>query len=113
MKNKFDVTKGFDVHVDADFAGSWFDFNSHQLVSALSRKGYVIKFANFPVCWVSKLQIEVALSTTEAEYISLSQITRDLLPIKNTLELLNKLIRINSKEINTYSKIFGDNAWPL
>ena len=89
---KFDTTKGIDVYADADFAGGQFNFNSHELGSALSQTGYIIKFANCPVCWVSKLQIEVALSTTEAEYISLSQSTRDLLPIRNTFELLNKFI---------------------
>ena len=65
------------------------------------------------MCWVSKLQIEVALSATEAEYVSLSQSTRDSLPIKNTLDLLNKFIRIDNKEINTYSTIFEDNAGAL
>ena len=53
------------------------------------------------------------MSTTEAEYISLSQSTRDLLPIKNILDLLNKFIRIDNKEINTYSTIFEDNAGAL
>ena len=85
MTCKFDVTKVIGVHADADLSGSWFNFNSHQLVSALSQTGYVIKFANCPACWVSNFQTEVALSTTEAEYISLSQSTRDLLLIKNTL----------------------------
>ena len=65
------------------------------------------------MCWVSKLQIEVALSATEAEYVSLSQSTRDSLPIKNTLDLLNKFIRIDNKEINTYSTTFEDNASAL
>jgi hypothetical protein len=30
-------------------------------------------YAGCPLVWVSKLQIELALSTTEAEYIALSQ----------------------------------------
>ena len=89
---KFDATKGIDAYVDTDFAGGWFNFNSHELGSTLSRTDYIIKFTNGIVCWVSKLQTEVALSTTEAEYISLSQSTRNLLPIRNTLELLNKFI---------------------
>ena len=33
--------------------------------------GYMIKFANLPIVWVSKMQTEIALLTTEAEYISL------------------------------------------
>ena len=77
MIYSFDVTKVIDAFADADFAGSWFNFNSHELSSALSGTGCVIKFANCPVCWVSKLQTEVALIATEAEYAYLSQSIRD------------------------------------
>ena len=44
-----------------------------------SRSGFVILYAGCPIAWQSKLQTEVALSTTESEYISLSQATRTLL----------------------------------
>ena len=54
-----------------------------------------------------------ALSTTEAENISLSQSTRDLLPIKNTFDLLNRFICISNKEINTCSTMLKDNASAL
>jgi hypothetical protein len=37
-----------------------------------SRTGYVITSASCLVLWSSKLQTEIALSTTEAEYIALS-----------------------------------------
>ena len=59
------------------------------------------------------MQTEVALSTTEAEYIALSQSTRDLIPIKNMVEYLNNFIKVNNKEINTYSTLFEDNAGTL
>ena len=91
---KFDANKGIEAHVDADFAGSWFNFNSHEMTSALSRTGYAIKIANCPACWVSKMQTEIALSTTEAEYIALSQSMRDLLPIRSMIEYLNQFITI-------------------
>ena len=109
----FNVSKGIEVFVDADFAGSWFSFNSHEFTSALSRTGYIIKIANCPICWVSKMQTEVALSTTEAEYIALSQSTRDLLPIKNIIEYLNQFMSFSNKQISTYSTIFEDNAGAL
>ena len=44
-----------------------------------SRTRYIIKFAKFPIVWVSKMQIEIVLSTNEAEYTSLSQSMRDLI----------------------------------
>ncbi len=34
-----------------------------------------------PMHWASKMQTEIALSTTEAEYIALSQSMREILPI--------------------------------
>lgn len=33
-----------------------------------------------PIHWARKLQSEIALSTTESEYIALSMVTRELLP---------------------------------
>ena len=83
------------------------------MTSALSQSRYVIKIANFLICWVSKIQTEVALFTTEAEYIALSQSLRDLIPIKNTIEYLNQFIRFDNKEICAYSTIFEDNAGAL
>jgi hypothetical protein len=37
--------------------------------------------AECPMHWASKMQTEIALSTTEAEYIALSQAMREVLPI--------------------------------
>ena len=71
--------KTLDCYVDADFAGNWTHFTSSDPSSVKSRTGYVILFANCPLLWASKLQTEVALSTTEAEYIALSQAMRDLI----------------------------------
>ena len=36
--------------VEAEFAGSWFDFNSDEIPLALSHTGCVIKVANCPMC---------------------------------------------------------------
>ena len=46
-------------------------------------------YANCPVLFCSKLQIEIVLSTTEAEYIALSQATREVLPFINFLKTIN------------------------
>ena len=56
--------------------------------------------------WVSKMETEVVLSTTEAEYVALSQSTRDLMPIKQMIDFLNSYIKIELKAINTFSKVF-------
>ena len=87
--------------------------DSNDVRSAISRTGYAIKVANGPTCWVSKMKTEVALSTTEAEHIALSQSTRDLIPIRNMVEYLNQFIKVNNKEITTYSTLFEDNTGTL
>ena len=48
------------------------------------------------------MQIGVALSTTEEKYILLLQSTRDLLIIKQMMDFLNKLMKIDSKTIKTF-----------
>ena len=49
---------------------------------------------NCPILWVSKLQMEVALSTTKAEYIALSQVLQDLIPFMTVIEDVSKILRI-------------------
>ena len=62
-----------DCYIDADFSGMWNPEESDDLSSIKSRTGYMIMFATCPTLWVSKLQMEIELSTTEVEYIALSQ----------------------------------------
>jgi hypothetical protein len=71
-----------DMYVDADFAGMWHQEYSHLRDCALSRTGFVITYCGCPIHWASKLQSEIALSTTESEYIALSMATRELLPLR-------------------------------
>ena len=52
----------------------------------------------------------MALSATKAKNISWTQSIRDLLLIKNALKLLNKFIRIDSKDINSRATAFEDKA---
>ena len=109
----FNPTKGIEVFADADFAGSWFSFNSHDMTPSLLRMGCIIKIEDFPICWAIKLQTEVSLCKTEAECISLSQSTIDILPIKNIIECLNQFIILDNQQIGTFSTVFEDNAWAL
>jgi hypothetical protein len=79
----------FECWADADFAGNYEKDNPHRDVDAMtakSRSGYVIMYAGTPLVWGSKLQTEVALSTTEAEYISLSTALRETIHLMRMLE---------------------------
>ena len=54
---------------DADWAGD--------VVTRRSTSGYIFRIGNSTVSWSSKMQAIVAKSTTEAEYIALSQATQE------------------------------------
>ena len=70
MIYKLDLKRGIEVYVDADFAGLWIHETAFDTNSVLSRTGYVIFLFGCPLFWYSKLQSEITLSTTEAEYIA-------------------------------------------
>jgi hypothetical protein len=101
--------RNLNCYVDADFAGMWDEETSDEPNSVKSRTGYVITFANCPVLWVSKLQTETALSTTEAEYIALSQAMRDLIPMRTLLTELASLTKLKIGDTITHSTVFEDN----
>ena len=86
------------------------------------RTGYVITYCGCPIHWVSKLQSEIALSTTEAEYIMLSMCMHDLIPMRNLLSEILKGFKlkdlttplINNAPIHAFTKmhqlvVFKDN----
>ena len=75
----------------------------------MSRTGYVINYANCPIIWCSKLQTEIALSTTESEYIALSQSLRDVLPLMKLLKEIRNTIPSEDKPPTVHCTIFEDN----
>jgi hypothetical protein len=84
---KPDPNKGFECYCDADFSGLWNKaFAPVDPSTSKSRSGWIIFYAGCPVSWSSKLQSQVALSTTEAEYIAMSQALRDVIPIMGLLQ---------------------------
>jgi Reverse transcriptase (RNA-dependent DNA polymerase) len=98
-------------YADASFAGEWdTTITQHDPNTARSRSGFVVKCANCPIIWSSKLQSEFALSATEAEYVALSQSLREVIP---TLDLLSELKESNftySDNIpSVHCKAFEDN----
>jgi hypothetical protein len=65
-KNK----EGLVAYADADWGS---DHDTRKSVT-----GYVVKLAGAPISWVSRKQKTIALSSTEAEYMSLSDTARQL-----------------------------------
>jgi hypothetical protein len=61
----------FQVYVDADFGGLWDkDAAENNPVTSKSQTGYIVMYTDCPIIWGSTLQTEIALSTTEAEYLA-------------------------------------------
>jgi hypothetical protein len=110
-----DPTKGFDCYCDANFSGNW---NSHLAPNdpstAKSCSGWIIYYAGCPIIWASKLQSQVALSTTEAEYIAMSMALRDVLPIMHLVkEMKGQGFPVLCTEPYVYCKVFKDNSGEL
>ncbi len=81
-----DKSMGIECYVVADFAGGWNMTTSADADNVMSRTGFVITYANYPIYWASHLQTEIALSTAEAEYIAMSSALRKVIPPNDTYE---------------------------
>ena len=102
-----------DCYVDSDFAGLWKAEDDQNPLCVKSRTGFLIKFMDCPLHWVSKLQSQIALSTMEAEYIALSQSMRELIGFREILKeiythVLKDIQAYDSLTFNTVSKTFGE-----
>ena len=110
-----DPSKGFQCYCDTDFAGNRNkDFAKADPSTAKSRSGWIIFYAGCPIIWASKLQSQVALSTTEAEYIAMSMALCDIIPIMELLrEMRERNIEIVNAQPYIYCKVFEDNSGAL
>ena len=82
--------------------------------TAKSRSGFIIYFAKVPILWTSKLQTQIALSTTEAEYMALSSALREAIPlIELVKEMREKSIASILQHAKVYCKCFEDNSGAL
>ena len=81
-----------EAFVDADFAGLYGQEPDHAPEAATSRTGYVITLGGCPGIWKSQLQSEIALSTTHAEYVALSQCMRIVLPFQAMVKEALKVV---------------------
>ena len=96
-------------YADADFTIAWCREDSYQVGLIFSRTGYIITFANFPIVWVSKIQTEIALLTTEAEYIGLSQSMRYLIPLRHIMLEVSSVFGMKCDLCNSYTNFFKYN----
>ena len=59
----------------------------------ISVGGWIIYFQNVPVLWCSRAMRSVTLSSTEAEYVAMSEVVKDLIFIRNILESIGLKIQ--------------------
>ena len=103
------------VYADSDFAGNWLkEYAEFDPTTAKSRSGWIIFYAGCPIIWASKLQSQVALSTTEAEYIALSTALRDVIPLMElTKEMKDRGFNVLSDAPRVLCNAFEDNSGAL
>jgi hypothetical protein len=104
-----------ECYVDVDFAGAYDkEGDGQNPATARLWTGYIIFAYGVPVCWGSKLQTEIALSTMESKYIALSTATREVLGLRNLLEEISNEMDVSKTFwFITLSPIFEDNNGAL
>jgi Reverse transcriptase (RNA-dependent DNA polymerase)/GAG-pre-integrase domain len=109
------TTDSFQLYSDADFSGNWSsEYAEYEAATARSRSGYVVKYGGCPIIWASRLQTEIALSSTESEYVALSQGLREVLPLMElTKELTKAGFLFNPVVPQVICKAFEDNSGAL
>jgi hypothetical protein len=102
----------FDCFADADYCGNWNRCIAIENIdTARSRTGYLVNFGGCPLLWASRLQTEIALSTTEAEYIALSAALREVIPLIDLcIEAQKHGVPIPHEKPTVYCRVFEDNA---
>ena len=110
-----DPTKGSECYCDSNFSGLWNkEFAPVDPSTAKSRSGWIIFYAGCPISWASKLQSQVALSTTEAKYIAMSQALRNVIPVMNLLqEMREREFQVICNEPYVYCKVLEDTSGAL
>ncbi|KAG8490261.1 hypothetical protein CXB51_016079 [Gossypium anomalum] len=96
--NAFGITKdGVIGYVDADFVGD--------LDRRISLTGYVFTIGGCAISWKAILQTTAALSTTEAEYMAITEACKEAIWLKGLFSELNKDLQISTVFCDSQSAI--------
>lgn len=94
--------QGLTTHTDSDWASD--------PIKRRSQTGFFMTLASGMVCWASRAQKTVALSSTEAEYMALSDCCRQIMWIVNLFSELGwKMTQVPIFADNTGSIFIGSN----
>ena len=103
------IEKGIDCYVDAEFSSGWAQVDSNHAENVMLRTVYAIKHAVCSVLWCSKLQTEITLFTTEAEYIALIQAMRGVITFMVFMKEVYSIFNIHIPKPGVCCKIFEYN----
>ena len=91
------------------FAGCWSQADTDNPDNVISCNGYIIRYSGFPIGWCSKFQTQIALSTSESEYIAIYQALRTVIPLMALVEELSDLFPLYINKPDFHCKLFEDN----
>ena len=114
MRPDVDHMLKVDCYVDADFAGLWNSEDDQDPHCVKSRTGYVINVGGSPIIWSSKLQTLIASSTMEAEYIAMSTVCRELIPLRDLIKEVAAALDVSNEDVaSMHTTIWEDNVGAL
>ena len=109
-----DVKRGFEIFVDADFVGQYDAQDKQNRDNYRSRHGFLITYHGVALHWKSRLQTTIALSTTEAEFLALSDAAREINPFLDFLSEIYQIIPdLPLASSNPVCHLFEDNRGAL
>ena len=77
--------------------------------SRISVGGYVVYFMGVTISWISKAQGHVTLSSTEAEYVSISEVVKELHFVEKVLSSIGIMV---DTPIEVICDNIGEIFWP-
>ena len=103
-------TLNLECWCDADFAGLYKRDPDTNPSSVKSRGAFIITLSGVPLFWKTQLHSEITLSTTEAEYSTLSMSLRTLIPLRDLLlEVTEALAVAAHRHAAMTCRVFQDN----
>jgi len=102
-----------DLYADADFARLWGAEDKDDPTCVKSWTGNLLTLGDVPIIWMSKLQMEIALSTAKSKYISLSTSMWTLLPLWSLLEEICGFLNLKQDSLSKVSAVWEDNQAAL
>lgn len=95
--------------MDTNFSGGWDKENPDDPDNVLSRTGFVVFYAGYPLVWASRMQTKIELFTAESKYIALSMAMQEVLSLKQSMEEVHKIFEIKRLKPKIHCKDFEHN----